>query len=185
MTMGKAILRSRGLTMIELLVVIAIGAILVALAGPSMRNWLINQRVASAASELVNSFNYARSEAVQSQQLNNVEVYFPLPGRNCYSVGEQGDSATYCDCTRGAGSACAPLTELRTVQVEPGTGVSITKLSGRVSYNKLTGQSNNSSPATIEVAGSNGNKLNVKVAARTGRPQVCSVGGTIPGYPIC
>ncbi|MBI3366934.1 MAG: hypothetical protein HY021_00295 [Burkholderiales bacterium] len=182
--------------MIELLVVIAIGAIIAALAAPSMHNWLINQRVASAAAELVNSLNYARSEALQSQQSNQITVYFSISesGGNCYTIGSGGGSGSTCDCTLGAGSACYSatpdevVTEYRTVQLDSRLGVVVNRMGGRQpSYNKTTGLLTSISPSSIkiEVRGSNGNILEVSLAPRTGRPRICSVGGTIPGYQSC
>jgi type IV fimbrial biogenesis protein FimT len=55
----------RGFTLIELMVTVAVVAIFSALAGPSFRQLIAQQRVKSAASALVESLWVARSEAIK------------------------------------------------------------------------------------------------------------------------
>lgn len=178
----------RGLTAIELFVAMAIAAILVTLAVPSMHDWLINQRIISGASELVNSLNYARSESLQ--RVKNVEVrfYVDSPRSTCYTVGDYGDTTSWCDCTRGAGRSCpAPLEELRTVSIDTSTGVTVTKTTrrSRLVYLANTGMTAPTEiTVVVEVAGSNGNVLRV-ITSHTGRPQICSPDGKIKGYALC
>jgi type IV fimbrial biogenesis protein FimT len=53
-----------GFTIIELMFAIAIAAILVAVATPSFRTMMANNRLTTQANELVGAINYARSEAI-------------------------------------------------------------------------------------------------------------------------
>lgn len=57
--------KQRGFTIIELLIVMAIGAILAAVAVPSMRDVLYNMRHSSALGLIVNDLNLARGEAIK------------------------------------------------------------------------------------------------------------------------
>ena len=54
-----------GFTLLELMITIVILAIIIALAAPSMSNFVVRQRVSSQASELMLALAYARSEAVK------------------------------------------------------------------------------------------------------------------------
>ncbi|OGT34743.1 MAG: hypothetical protein A2W28_04270 [Gammaproteobacteria bacterium RBG_16_51_14] len=54
-----------GFTIIELMMTLAVAGILAAMAAPSMRNTLLNQRVKTAASDAHISFLLARSEAIK------------------------------------------------------------------------------------------------------------------------
>jgi type IV fimbrial biogenesis protein FimT len=56
---------SRGFTLIELLVVVVVTAILLALAAPSFRQIIQNQRIRAASSDLYASLALARSEAIK------------------------------------------------------------------------------------------------------------------------
>lgn len=58
-------IRSAGFGLIELLVVISIAAILLGLAVPSLRDFIMSQRVKSASYDIVYTLNLARSEAIK------------------------------------------------------------------------------------------------------------------------
>lgn len=55
----------RGLTLIELIVTVAIVAVLAAVAMPSLREMMENNRLTALNNQLVSSLNYARAEAVE------------------------------------------------------------------------------------------------------------------------
>jgi len=55
----------RGLTLIELIVTVTIVAILAAVATPSLREMLNNNRLTALNNQLVSALNYARAEAVK------------------------------------------------------------------------------------------------------------------------
>lgn len=57
--------RQTGMTLIELMVTFAVVAILAALATPSIKEMLENNRLTALNNQIVSSLNYARSEAVK------------------------------------------------------------------------------------------------------------------------
>ncbi|MCJ0762804.1 GspH/FimT family pseudopilin [Variovorax terrae] len=71
--------RALGFTLIELLMVIAIAAILMGLAAPSFRNMLLNQKLASSASNLLGDVMQARNEALAKNRRVTVQ---PASGTN-------------------------------------------------------------------------------------------------------
>ena len=88
--------RSRGFTLIELMMTITVGAIMMAIAIPSMRTFLQNQRIASTASTLMYALSYARSEAVKENNpttlgVGGIEVCPSLNGTTCDNAGNWSD----------------------------------------------------------------------------------------------
>jgi type IV fimbrial biogenesis protein FimT len=83
---------TRGFTLVELLVVMSCAGILLGLAVPSMRQFMQNQRLSSAAASLITALNYARSEAVKEDLpstvgVGGVEVCASADGVNCDVAG--------------------------------------------------------------------------------------------------
>lgn len=60
--------RQQGFTIVELMTVIVIVGVLAAVALPSLKNILINQRLAATASDLVSALTVARAEAIKQSQ---------------------------------------------------------------------------------------------------------------------
>jgi type IV fimbrial biogenesis protein FimT len=60
--------RAAGFTIIELMIALTIAGILLAVATPSLRVFLQNNRLTAAANDLLRSFQIARTEAIKRQQ---------------------------------------------------------------------------------------------------------------------
>jgi len=109
----------RGFTLIELLMVVAILAIMAALAGPSMMQLIVGQRLKSAASDLHLALTKARSEAIK----RNTDVTLSPTGgswANGWSIANPSDPAVPLQ-VRGATSSISVTTTATSV-VYKGSG---------------------------------------------------------------
>lgn len=82
--------KSRGFTLIELMTVVAVAAILATIAAPSFKNFVVGQRVKSAANEFTMAATLARSEAIKRN--SRVGLCVSATGTSCATSGgwEQG-----------------------------------------------------------------------------------------------
>ena len=191
----------RAFTLVELLIAIAVATVLLALAAPSLRDFMEVQRLRSINADLITDLQFARSEAVS----RNRNVVFKLGQTNgvltCYVIFTGTDSS--CDCTRGAGNACTSGSdgrELRTVSVARSTNVLVNKV-GALSpayfeFDWLTGGIKGPTVGTDDVSPFNEYVIEVKSTRSgrgwlqttinlTGRPTVCSRDRANPGVVAC
>jgi len=59
---------TRGFTLIELMLALGLAAVIIGIAAPNMRTFILNNRIGSAANELLRSVQTARSEASKRQK---------------------------------------------------------------------------------------------------------------------
>lgn len=85
--MPDAPFAARGFTLIELMVTIAVAAILLSIAVPNFQMFVMNNRMASQANDLITALSLARSEAVK--RAANVTVCASSDGATC--TGSWGD----------------------------------------------------------------------------------------------
>ena len=182
--------RARGLTMIELLVVVAICAVLLGLGIPSFRAWMVSQRVISTTSEIVTDLRFARSDALSSNSA--VVVMFNNAAANgCYTVFRSPNTnplPPYCDCSHGAGHACAAApqhTELKTLVLPAGSEISIVGPTHEL-YQPGSMLVKESTGIQIRVIGGTGKELKIVTTNDLPHPTVCvPAGSTITGYKPC
>lgn len=151
---------TRGLTLVELMVVIAVLAIITTLAAPSLVRLLANQRLQGAARELAADLYLARQEAL----------------RYSTAVALVATSAGY-SVTRGT-------VTLKAVDLPPG----VTMAATTVRYGGLHAMASNASGTTAAVPLTLSHAIGASIvvtAEPTGRLQICSPGGSHPGYPAC
>jgi prepilin-type N-terminal cleavage/methylation domain-containing protein len=122
-----------GFTLIELMIVIAIVAVIVALAGPGIGDYVKMQRLRGISDELLTDLALTRSEAVSRGAYTHLRVQSGT-GMSCYIIWARADASDtdLCDCTQAAGSRCgAANTEIKTVQVASSQSVSLSTPSGQ------------------------------------------------------
>ncbi|MDT7836350.1 pilus assembly FimT family protein [Aquabacterium sp. OR-4] len=179
---------SRGLTMTELLITMAVSVILLAMAVPSMYEFVMRKRVQGAADELIGDLRFARSAQVRDNR--DIAVKFGRTGsETCYVV-YQPTSRLDCDCTatpvcesRGPASAI----ELKTVRLPISAGVKILPANGsdtKLVWDLVTGLAKDNVAINVEVLAASGGTVRITTSV-TGRPQICSVSGHQGAYPAC
>ena len=129
-SISSGIRRARGVTLIELVIALTVAAILAAIAAPSFRTFMANQRIRSATSDLVLQLTFTRSEAIKQ----NANITMASDGGT--TAWQGGWSVTDSDGTIKKQGAY--------------TGVKITSSATDVVYNR-SGRSNDSG-ITFEVA---------------------------------
>lgn len=134
-----------GFTLIELMIVVALIAVVLTLAAPSFRDFILMQRLKSINAQLVTDIQFARTEAAS----RNVPVYVRFqhaatpPLMSCYVL-YTSPNADRCDCTRAEGLRCAaPQIEVRTVQAPADLSVVISatgNVADNFSFDPRTGR---------------------------------------------
>ncbi len=178
-----------GVTLIELLVVLAVLGVLAAVATPSLQEFLMQQRLKSAAAELLADIQLARSTSLGlASPLSFVNVNFRSNANvTCYSLAVVANAATNCDCTRAtnicqfAGTAMTP--PFRVSTVERSIGIAVAAPS-QIYFNS-SGMPTDRNARTLTVTSSTGLTLNV-ILGPTGFPRLCAPTGTnLSGVPSC
>ncbi len=185
--------RQSAFTLIEVMVVIALVAIVVSLAGPSFREYMLMQRLRGVHSQLVTDVNYARSEAVSRGV--TVQVKFQAgTGLTCYVI--YTGASDPCDCTAPVGSRCTSApSEIKTVVAPTGEGVAfwVSTMPATLTISPRTGGpdipplSEGVIPPdfTAETRLVDASRRMRVAVSTAGRVQVCSPSGTVAGMPSC
>lgn len=176
----------RGLTLIELLVAVAIVAIALGLGVPSLRDWMIAQRVSAVATELATDVRYARSESLSGN--TGAGIFFSNAGNGCYTLYRTVSSRGGCDCTRPANICDAPnWTEVKTQILPIGGEVSI-NLPGAIRevYGAGSLLQDEGAGLVVRVNGGGTRQLIVQTTNGLHHPTICKpAGSTIVGFKPC
>lgn len=188
--MNCTIIRERGVTLLELLVGVAILAMLVAIAAPSLHDWIVRQRVKAIATELVTDLQLARTESISRNQIIRIS-FDSSAAATCYTVHTGGnDRVRKCDCLAAIGTACngKRMTEIKTINVDAGSEVTISSdaAGGMQEYmaNGLIDMT--SPPMNVDISGGGSKRLVVTTSSLVRRPSICAPSGsTIAGFQPC
>jgi type IV fimbrial biogenesis protein FimT len=186
--------RQQAFTIIELMVVVAVLAVLALIAAPSLKDFMLVQRLKGINAQLVTDMQFARSEAVARNSLLRV-VFRANATMTCYSLYTSINNSVRCDCQLGAGAACgANASEVRTVQIPLSQSVKVLPAgtSSGFAFDHVTGAiysiptDNFSVPITSFVINTSidATRTLSTTVARSGRPTVCA-STTNLGAPPC
>lgn len=183
----------RGFTLVELMVGLVILAILLAIAVPSMREFIARKRVEGVASELATDLRYLRAKQIERRQ-NTIIRFSATDEKTCYVLYFE-SLGVVCDCAKqpacpepdGRGAAAE---ELKTVSLPRSSGV-VVRASFRPASDPpillLTGVSGmpfNNVILVASVASSLGGEVRVETNLAA-RPSICSVSGSSGALPAC
>jgi type IV fimbrial biogenesis protein FimT len=190
--------RPRGFTITELLVVVAVTGVLITLAAPSLRDFILLQRLKGVNEQLVTDLAFARSEAVARNQFARLSFRFNA-AMTCYTIYTSPANSTRCDCRLGVGAACSVgLREIRTVQFPTVDAVQVRQQTGigqdsAFGFDHVSGgivsipTDDFSEPLAeyrIVAALDTGPALRTTVGP-SGRTTVCVHAGSVPGFAAC
>jgi type IV fimbrial biogenesis protein FimT len=83
---GRVVLRLKrhgGFTLVELMIVVVVLAVLLAIAVPSYRGWIVNAQIRTKAESVLSGLQIARVEALK----RNTAVFFDMAADTSWSVG--------------------------------------------------------------------------------------------------
>jgi prepilin-type N-terminal cleavage/methylation domain-containing protein len=186
----------RAFTLVELMIAIAVLAVILTLAAPSFRDFILMQRLKGIHAQVATDMQLARTEAASRGLMVNVRVQ-PVNGGalSCYIIFTDNRISPLpsdrCDCTQAEGSRCtiAGTTEIRTVQVPSSQKVYLSP-AGHFAFDPVTGgllmqvieSGNPPGDAFTIVASIDGPRSLGTSIGLSGRPTVCRPAlSTLPG----
>jgi type IV fimbrial biogenesis protein FimT len=182
----------RGVTLIEVLVSLAIVGVLLAVATPSLSDFMERRRVVATANDIADIFHYARSEINQTADRLTLHLEVdPSEQVSCAAVVTQAN-VDKCNCHEKPVCNGGGAQLLRHYQIDNASGVSFKASADSWGTNqtntlKLTNRQTmmDATGVQINVKGRrSGAQMRLDVNA-LGRVRMCSPGGSIGGYPQC
>lgn len=179
----------RGFTLIELLVTLVILAVLLAIAVPSMRDFVARKRVEGIAQELVTDLRLLKSQQIQRRQFVGI-LFGANASVTCYSLYAIGTGDENCDCTIAGGQVCGnpnraqASTEIKTVVVPRSSGVTLSSNPQLLRLFGFNGLPLGNATLLASVQSSRGGTVRVSTNA-VALPSLCSASGSESTLPAC
>ncbi|MFT7724164.1 MAG: hypothetical protein QM788_15250 [Roseateles sp.] len=186
--------RLAGLTLVETLVAVLVLGVLVAVAAPSMADFMERRRIAAAAGELLSLFNYAKAETNALAANGELNLHLePVPGEltSCARLATASIEDT-CTCTRPATTVCqgGRSSLVREFILPRDTGVRFDAAAVKWGLHAClitfyrSGKSGLPEGPVVTVTGERtGARLRVEYN-NVGRVRICAPDG-FSGYPVC
>jgi len=179
--------RSRGFTLVELMVTAGILVVLLAIAVPSMREFIARKRVEGVANELATDLRYLRAKQIERRQTTGIR-FSATDEKTCYVLYFEGLGSASCDCATQP--ACAEVRggaaaeEFKTVSLPRSSGVVVSSNPTTLLLAGVSGMPFNDVTIVASVASSLGGVVRVETN-QAARPSICSVSGSNSALRAC
>lgn len=179
-----------GLTFIELMIALAIAGVLVAIAVPSMYEFIIRKRVQGATDELMGDLRLMRS--IQTTVNKRVAIKFSQNAEmSCYVIYEFSDFDT-CECLNTLSPVCTsglsvPPEEYKTVRLLASNKVDLrpeVSSPSQVTLHAITGMPMSTQPLSVAVTAPQGGSVKVSTNGAW-QLKACSVSKHNSAYAAC
>ena len=183
---------ARGVTLVELMVTLAIVAVLLAVALPSMREFIARKRLEGIAQELVTDLRLLKSHQIQNRPNTGTAIGFGANAqKSCYILFVRGDNVENCDCAAAEDQICGPAdagglrpAPIRQVNIPRDSGVRITANRATLDMQGYNAMPRLNRTLNIAVTSTNVGEIRITTNA-TGVPAVCAVSGVFGGIQAC
>ena len=185
-----------GVTLVELMVTLGIVAVLMAIALPSMREFIVRKRLEGIAQELMTDLRLLRSHQLQSRLETGTGINFGTTDtKSCYIVYTRGNGGggnpVNCNCTADAATVCGAggeggirPTPLRQVDIPVSSGVSL--VANRRTLAMLGTNALPQANGTLQISGASETVGEIRVSTNeVGLPSMCSVSGKFGSIAHC
>lgn len=174
--------KPRGFTLIELMITLVILAVLLAIAVPSLREFVARKRVEGVAQELATDLRLLKSQQIQRRQFVGI-LFGSNASMTCYSLYAIGTADENCDCTIANGQVCGDPSrvegskEIKTVVVPRSTGVVVSSSPPLLRLFGFNGMPIGNATIQASVQSSLGGSIRVATNAAA-MPSMCSLSGS-------
>lgn len=176
----------RGFTLVELLVTLLIAGVLLAIAVPSMREFVARKRVEGIAGELATDLRYLRSVQIERNRPMGIR-FSSSPQMTCYVLFEEGGGrGADCDCAQQpiCNAVAGASIELKTVSLPAASGISVTAAPASIRLVGANGMPDANATLVASVSSSLGGEVRVETN-QVARPSLCSVSGAHSALAPC
>lgn len=181
-----------GVTLVEMMVTLGIVAVLLAVALPSMRDFVARKRLEGIAQELVTDLRLLKSHQIQNRPNTGTAIGFGSNDqKSCYILFVKGDNIENCNCAAADDVVCGAAdaagrrpVPIRQVNIPAGSGIQLTANRTTLDILGYNGMPRLNRTVRVSVSSSRVGEIIVSTNA-TGVPSICSVSGVFGAIQKC